>query len=301
VGAGGPILLGTGIVDAQRVGPDVAPRWWPFRQVLMRDRATPGARNCLVGMLTRAFLNGRPFQGDPDCLMLRVSENGLNPDETRTLASCMAVFGGALMVSDDLSMWDPEQEAMAAQLMPGVPARPHCPDLWTNEIPRLMVSRLEDALGGYLLVWVVNWSGKKRDIELKMRELGLQAGRYHACEFFSGRYLGEVRDSIPLQGLPPHGSAVLRLTPEGEGPILLGSNVHISQGAAELVSARRTDRGVILELSSPARPMPGAMLVLRLPAGRLKAPDGVEVTDLGGSVYRLEFKLEGTRRLELTW
>jgi hypothetical protein len=110
-----------------------------------------------------------------------------------------------------------------------------------------------------------------------------------------------VRDSIPLQGLPPHGSAVLRLTPEGEGPILLGSNVHISQGAAELVSARRTDRGVILELSSPARPMPGAMLVLRLPAGRLKAPDGVEVTDLGGSVYRLEFKLEGTRRLELTW
>jgi len=299
--AGGPILLGTGIIDTQRVGPDVAPTWRPFYQAFIRDRATPGVRNCLIGMLTRCFMNGRPFEADPDCLMLRASETKLNRDETRTLASAVAVFGGALLISDDLGSWGPEQETIAERLMPRVSAKPRCPDLWRNEVPRFMVSTLEDPFGEYRLVWVINWAGKKRDIEVKMNELGLEAGRYHACEFWSARYLGEVRDSFLLEGLPPHGSAVVRLTPEGEGPLMLGSNVHISQGAAELSGAERTENGVNLTLRSPVLPMRKAIIVLRLPERPRTAPPDVDVSDLGGSVFRLEFKLQGVRELNLSW
>jgi alpha-galactosidase len=252
-------------------------------------------------MLTRCFMNGRPFEADPDCLMLRASETKLNRDETRTLASGVAVFGGALLISDDLGGWGPEQETMAARLIPRVSAKPRCPDLWRNEVPRFMVSRLEDPFGEYRLVWVINWAGKKRDIEVKMNELGLEAGRYHACEFWSARYLGEFRDSFLLEGLPPHGSAVVRLTPEGEGPLMLGSNVHISQGAAELSGAERTENGVNLTLRSPVLPMRKAIIVLRLPERLRTAPPDVDVSDLGGSVFRLEFKLQGVRELNLWW
>ncbi|MBU4173463.1 MAG: alpha-galactosidase [Actinobacteria bacterium] len=303
IAAGGPILLGAGILDAQRVGPDVAPRWSTFWQPLLRDRSSPGLRNCLQNVFTRSFLSGRLFEGDPDCLLLRGSGTRLGKAERQTLASAAAVFGGSVMFSDDAGLWGPEDVEMAARVLPPVKARPRCPDLWQREAPMFLVSRLEDPGGEYHLAWILNWSGRRRDIRVRIPELGIGPGRYHACEFWNARYLGLVEDSFLLEGVPGHGSAVVRLTPEGDEPRLVGSNIHISQGAAELVGMRRDAGGVSVKLETPIES--DAVIHVALPgegevAARLNGDTGVSARRASEQVFRLEFKLDRSGEIEIS-
>ena len=295
--AGGAFLLGTGIFDAQRVGGDVAPYWRAVYQPLIRDRGTPGARNCLIYLFTRSFLHGRLWEGDPDCMLARGSSSKLSLAERQTLASGISVFGGALMLSDDLSLYMLEEEDLARSMLPPFRARPVCPDLWKREIPRYLAARTEDACGPYVLVWAVNWSRFTRTMEMTLEELGIEPARYHAHEFWSGRYLGEVAYTVKVERLPGHGSAVIRLTPAGDEPRLIGSNIHISQGAVELSRFEISPAGIGMAVSSPA--FCNAVLTLHIPsAGDIDITSGsedVKIDRIAGSVYRLEFPLVGTK------
>lgn len=296
--AGGPILLGTGILDIQRVGGDVAPYWRPLSQVLLRDRSMPGVRNSLINVFTRCFLSGRLWEGDPDCMMARGAETRLKPAERRTLASGVAVLGGAFILSDNLELWGPEEELMAGCMLPAMNSRPFCPDLWLREIPRYLVTRLEDPGGDYFLAWVVNWSNSRDTLDVSLSELGIDAGRYHAHEFWTCRYLGEVEDSIRLRDIPGHGSAVLRLTPVGDSARLLGSNIHISQGSIELDRLEEAEDGVSLSFTGAVRC--NAVVTVGCPHSlEAGGGGGVRLKRVGKSVYRLEFELDGSRDIFL--
>lgn len=304
IAAGGPILLGTGILDAQRVGTDVAPSWSSPWQSVLRDRSSPGLRNCLLNVFTRCFMNGRLFEGDPDCLLLRGSQTRLDPDERRTMASAVGVLGGSLMLSDSIGLWGREEVETAARLLPPVKMKPRCPDLWYREMPRFLVSELEDPAGTYYLAWIMNWSGVHRRMKVRLSELGVAPGRYHANEFWTTRYLGLVEDSFLLGDLPGHGSAVVRLTPAGDGPRLVGSNLHITQGAAEMSALEPTAGGVSVSFTTPVKS--GAVVTMALPgAGTVTAcRDGdeeVSVSRVEGSVYRLEFELDRSGEIDITW
>ena len=300
--AGGPFLLGAGILDAQRIGGDVAPYWRPAYQPLIRDRATPGTRNCLIYIFTRCFLHGRLWEGDPDCMLARGIESKLSLAERQTLASGISVLGGAVMLSDDLSLYTLEEEDLARSMLPPVSARPVCPDLWKREIPRHLVTRLEDACGPYILVWTVNWSRFPRTIEMTLEELGIEPATYHAHEFWTGRYLGEVAYSVRVEKIPGHGSAVVRLTPVGEEPRVIGSNIHISQGAVELKGFESSPAGIGMALSSPA--FCNAAITLHVPgSGKIDVAGGgddVKIDRVAKSVYRLEFTLVGTRYVSVS-
>jgi hypothetical protein len=254
-------------------------------------------------MFTRCFMNGRLFEADPDCLMLRTADTKLTRDEMHTLASGVSVFGGALMFSDDLDGWGEEQHELALRLLPRVPARPRCPDLWRRDIPRLLLSELEDAEGVYLLLWAVNWADVERELAFDLGGLGLEPAPYHAFEFWTGRYLGESDRAFSLGRLPPHGSAVVRLTRSDAGPRLVGSTAHIAQGAAEL--ERFELGGHDLKMDFKSRGALPARVVLCVPGAtgmRVAASRGeVTMEELGGCVYALEFLLDREASIELEW
>ena len=72
LGAIAPFLANLGYVDAQRVGTDVAlgaARWTTFAGRLLDTHCVPGVRNSLVNPLSLAFLDGRFFASDADCLV----------------------------------------------------------------------------------------------------------------------------------------------------------------------------------------------------------------------------------------
>ena len=307
IAAGGPILAGTGILDAQRVSGDVAPSWRPFYQKLIRDRATQGVRNGLVSVFTRYFLSNRLFEGDPDCLMVRTKDTRLTLDERRTLASAISIFGGSMMVSDDLGLWGPEEELMMSRVMPHLKGKPYVPDIWTSEVPRFMVSELEDASGAYHAALVVNWANSKKTLNVSLSELGVEPGRYHAYEFWTGRYLGEVVDVFKLVQVPAHGCALVKLTPSSGSARLVGSNIHLMQGAAELSRFEQTPVGVRMVLDGPVKRQ--ARLAVSLPrqalvesvSNRSGWTDAPRLSRVSRTVYSLDVELDGKTEVELVW
>jgi alpha-galactosidase len=122
-GAGDAFLLGcgspqsnvVGVVDGNRIGPDVAPSW-PIEaktEPLAGYRGSqPSTRNAWFNTAARSFMHRRLWLNDPDCLMLRNAETELTAEQMRTWAQAVGVSGGMALVSDDLALVDAQGRAL---------------------------------------------------------------------------------------------------------------------------------------------------------------------------------------------
>jgi alpha-galactosidase len=149
---GCPIGAVVGVVDAMRVGPDVAP-WWevqPASNALPGyEHAAPSTRNAWVSTLARSFMHRRLWSSDPDCVMLRTDDTQLTPDAARAWAYAVAMAGGLALVSDDLTKLGPAARALlddvitigrtADRAARSGPA-PRCNDLLDNAAPALLTA-----------------------------------------------------------------------------------------------------------------------------------------------------------------
>jgi len=104
LGCGCPLGPAVGVVDAMRIGPDVAPSWLPDRRLRAPglEPVMPSLRNALRSVLHRSWMHRRLWINDPDCLMARTRDTELSLDEVRTLAAVIATSGGLVAISDDV-------------------------------------------------------------------------------------------------------------------------------------------------------------------------------------------------------
>lgn len=103
LGCGCPLGPAVGVVDAMRIGPDVAPRWRPpAGSPTGLEETLPSTRSALRSVLARAWMHRRLWINDPDCLMARTGGTELAEHEVDAFADAIAVTGGLTMVSDDL-------------------------------------------------------------------------------------------------------------------------------------------------------------------------------------------------------
>jgi alpha-galactosidase len=109
LGCGVPLSHVVGVVDAVRIGQDVAPLW----ALRPEDEIVPGylgiqpaTRHAYGNTVARSFMHRRLWLNDPDCLMLRSTGTALSPAAARTWAQTVGLSGGAALVSDDLSLLD---------------------------------------------------------------------------------------------------------------------------------------------------------------------------------------------------
>jgi alpha-galactosidase len=158
LGCGAPLSHVVGVVDGNRIGPDVAPSWERPGDGLGIPGYTdvePSTLHAWIDTLSRSFMHRRLWLNDPDCLMLRTDETAMTPDAVETWARAVAVSGGMALVSDDLALLGPDSRALLddvvqigrqvdAAAVAG--AAPTCPDLLDAAVP----TRLSAA--GYDLV-----------------------------------------------------------------------------------------------------------------------------------------------------
>ena len=149
---GAPLANVVGLVDAARIGPDVAPTWSidPAAELVPGYLAAqPATAHAATNVLTRAFMHRRLWCNDPDCLMLRPVDTDLSPAAVRTWAHTVAVSGGMATVSDDLGLLGTDARTLLDEVvalghladdaaMAGDGAR--CPDLLDHADPRHLVS-----------------------------------------------------------------------------------------------------------------------------------------------------------------
>jgi alpha-galactosidase len=104
LGCGCPLGPAVGVVDGMRIGPDVAPAWYPDPGFRVRgiEETQPSTRSAVRSVLARAWMHRRLWLNDPDCLMVRTRGTQLTPPEVGTLAAVIAATGGMLVFSDDV-------------------------------------------------------------------------------------------------------------------------------------------------------------------------------------------------------
>ncbi|MEE2679973.1 MAG: alpha-galactosidase [Myxococcota bacterium] len=151
LGCGCPLGPAVGVVDAMRVGPDVAPAWSADAEIPGIEATLPATRSAIRSALTRNWMHRRYWINDPDCLIAR--EGALGDREAATLAAVIGASGGSCFLSDDLSDLSPPRRALAAATLAsaravdrmGLPGRARTRDLLALPAPTTLVS--SDATG----------------------------------------------------------------------------------------------------------------------------------------------------------
>jgi alpha-galactosidase len=115
LGCGVPLANVVGVVDANRIGQDVAPLW----SLRPEDEIVPGyldvqpsTQLALANTVARAFMHRRLWANDPDCVMLRTDQTDLSEEAARTWAHAVGMSGGLVLVSDDLALLDAPARAL---------------------------------------------------------------------------------------------------------------------------------------------------------------------------------------------
>ena len=153
LGCGVPLANVVGVVDANRIGPDVAPVWAldPAEEVVPGYLGIqPATGHAFTNTLTRSFMHRRLWLNDPDCLMLRTTDTGLSESAARTWALAVGLSGGLALVSDDLALLDAGSRRLLDEVLALGRAAdagtltgdgPRCDDLLEPTAPAQLTSR----------------------------------------------------------------------------------------------------------------------------------------------------------------
>lgn len=257
LGCGVPLGPAIGIFDAVRIGADVGPHWGPHllsMQALFRlEPNLPSTRNALQNTFSRAILHNRWWVNDPDCLMIR-PDSDLTLAEVQSLGSAIALTGGSLFFSDDLSKLPAERLRIAEQLLPLIGKRPRVLDWFDNSTPHLLRLDLGNQTGKWHLLGVFNWDDLPQDMTLPLDKFHLPPGDYYAREFWSGTTRRVSDGILDLPAIPAHGVKLLSIRPVTQGRAgFLGGDLHISQGLEVTAWQPSLVDGLRLQLDRPGR------------------------------------------------
>jgi alpha-galactosidase len=287
-----------------RIGADVDRHWHPFHFgtefFFKSDPDLPSTRNAIHNSLTRAALHRRWWVNDPDCLLLD-PDMPLTQDEVNSLATAIAMTGGALIISGDLPGIPPERLRIAWQLLPVIGLRPRLMDWFDTTIPAHLRLDLVGAAGQWQLITLINWSDQPQEMTLKLEDYDLPPGLYYLHEFWSGKLARIEGDALPWQ-IPAHGVALFSVHP-AQSPQYIGSDLHISQGQeVKNWSVSDNPRGVNVTLERPGRAAGNITLCLPQPPQRACLNGNpIEWQPVGESCYQFSVVFERTALLEVHW
>jgi len=297
LGCGCPLGPAIGLVEAMRIGTDVAPNWWgrhgPLTPLLRYDPSFPATATCLRNAVTQAWMHRRLWLNDPDALIQRQAGNRMKEAEVRTLTTVVALSGGSWMLGDDLPALEQDRRALAAVGLPLHHGRPFSPDLLSQEWPKQLVLEQECPWGQGWVVGLFNWGERPADLALDLTTLGLPADTAcHLHEFWSGEYR-RVQDAVRFEGVESHGCRTFLLRPVEEGPQWAGSTLHLIQGQ-EVQSWEHGVESVTLTIDA-GRALEGSVLLWlpQGPPGQVEAHGGTAcLRPIADSLWRLHLETD---------
>lgn len=202
IGCTCPMFEVAEFVDGMRVSGDIFERWESLIEVF----------NVIF---KRFFMNRTLYISDPDCLMLRKAENEdddcrryctRTDEEIHTFQVAMYAAGGALFISDKLTLMNDRQIDMYSKMFP-VGERVGTPkDLWNSYIPGTIECGTAD---GVRRVALINWSERPRSFCVGLS--GACSAVEHFTEEDLGIHSGEYRVT-----LNPHCSQLVCFKPISE-------------------------------------------------------------------------------------
>jgi alpha-galactosidase len=209
IGCGCPLGPAVGIVDAMRIGADVAPFWTNWLSAgPLRGRHGVSTLHALRSVLLRSFLHRRLWLNDPDCALVRAERSKLTLEEARSLATAVGVSDGLFVVGDRVDRLPEDRiEILRAACRLGN-GKVRVVDLFDHDPPQLLASRRD----AEIVLAAFNFDERERRRSIAVGELGAGDGTYR--EMWSDSSV-QVRDGVLEIGtVPAHGCRVVVLRPD---------------------------------------------------------------------------------------
>jgi|GEM_PF-279190 len=215
-----------GLVDAMRIGAD-SDYQWPW--ILKAIRGT--AETCPA--------NGILMAADPDVFFTRPRPEASNPVTKSQLESWqgfVGLLGGLAMTSEPLHKSEYSGSFRELEILtPPGPERGRSFLPGMEVYPSLFGFIAERPWGDFAVVQMFNASGEAADVRLAAPDLD-RLGNCHLWSFRDGEYLGVGSSAHIERSMPPWGSRLIRMSPVSERPVLVGSDLHIGMGSAEVAA-----------------------------------------------------------------
>jgi len=219
LGCSAPAGPGAGLVSAHRIGPDIQPTW-------VSDSG--GVRDAARAVAANWFWQGRAWVNDPDYVIPCESE-----DLTRFWATIVALSGGSMILSADLSEMDSWVEDLFAFIVPpiGISARPL--DLFENgPDPRLWSLPLSKYGRSWQVAAVFNWSDEPATYTMDLARFGFGDAQVHLWDAWRQRHrLARRSAEVFVEG---RSCVLFRMTLASSHPAVVGTDVHYGQGLVEI-------------------------------------------------------------------
>jgi len=242
---GGPTRGPIGFADAQRIGTDSNPKWGKlYTGCCILD--------CINAVGSTAPANGVLFVSDPDVSYV-LPRGQLSSDEVRTWQGFVGLLGGLALVSEPIQKekYGTSRSLRTLEIMnPPSPDRGRSFNAAVDPLHRQFGFVAERPWGNFASVLLWNPGEEPADVSLTGVPLESLGEKFHVWSFWDGQYLGVGDREFAANAIPKHASVLLRLTPLSmDGPVLIGSTLHISMGAAEIKGIKSTDETITVELS----------------------------------------------------
>lgn len=212
----------------------------------------------------------------------------------RTWVSIVGLSGGSAITSDPW-YWENFQPHLrnAETMTPPLPERAVVLDLGTSSANSRIIKKSSRSWGEMIVALLWNPSSTEQAVTLPLDQCGMDPNhRYAVWSFWDNRFLGVTRGAWSTPSLAPSASQHLRFTDldrDPDRPVLIGSNLHISCGVAEIQQVTSLQGGMEIEMSD-AGAREGDLFVYSRLTPQLKSATGcvVEKIDYAGeNVWRI--------------
>ena len=149
-----------------------------------------------------------------------------------------ALSGGAVFCTDRIATFTPSRAASLAKILPlvGEPATPV--DLYEDPFPKIWSLPVSTPHETWYLAAIFNWNDHEDDVYFPLDALGIPESKdLLVHDFWMRQYLGKVSHSVNLLNIPPRSAKLLCFREEQDIPQLLATDMHYTQGSADILSA----------------------------------------------------------------
>ncbi len=234
-----------GLIDAARVGRDFGegrPLFPPYNNwrnavYALHDRHFGSIEYLVQNAAASFFTHRRTYLNDFNLLTV---DKPVPLEHARVAATVFGLGGSPLMLGDDYRRIDPERLRLVKLCLPRTRGMPVPVDLFDDVDPdryaRVLKLAIDTGWDRYLLVAVFNLDDDAYAADVSFARLGLAPdSAYRVYELWNEEYRGTFKDRFRAV-VPPAASRLYRISRARPYPWLLGTDLHVQQGAAEITS-----------------------------------------------------------------
>lgn len=281
-----------GIADAKRIGPDTLTAGGFDGRKSPKEIQHCCLLNGIKRMVSAANENGALFCGDPDVTYAGAA-GGVTEPQMQVFQTFVGLFGGAAYFGGRLSAmpWTPEKLRWLSMLHPVAREKGHPFAGGWDYLGQQFGMEVRRPWGDFVDVLI--WHGDESNEHPRAMGIAdvpttLIGRRFHAYDFWNDKYIGII-DPNYTRVCQQFEGQLLRLTPIAAGPQLVGSNLHLTMGAAEIQSVQAGADSIVVELVASAGTRNGTLTFVNVQPLKLDAATHCQAkaSKVGSNVYSL--------------